>query len=225
MGNSDDFGQAVSLDGNRLVVGALLGDGLNNSSSNSGDVYLYTFSDSTFSGGALAGMIGKGYTGGKNINQDISENNLFGYSVSLDGNRLAVGCLYCGLDTDGLGSGTVHLYTFTDSEFSGGALAATIGEGYSGGKNINQDLDEYDGFSAVSLDGNRLAVGAWIGSGNNNSKLYSGEVYLYTFSDSSFSGGALAGMIGDGYTGGKNINQTLDLYDGSASEISLDGNM
>ena len=183
MGNQDDFGQAVSLDGNRLVVGALLGDGLNNSSSNSGDVYLYTFSDSTFSGGALAGMIGKGYTGGKNINQDISENNLFGYSVSLDGNRLAVGCLYCGHDTDGLGSGTVHLYTFTDSEFSGGQLDATIGEGFSGGKNVNQDLDTTDSFGwSVSLDNSRLVVGAHQSDGNSNSHTRSGEVYLYTAS-------------------------------------------
>ncbi len=227
LGNSDDFGQAVSLDGNRLVVGALLGDGLNNSGSDTGDVYLYTFSDSTFSGGALAGMIGKGYTGGKNINQDLDAADLFGYSVSLDGNRLAVGCLYCdGHDNEGSSSGgEVLLYTFTDSEFSGGALAATIGEGYTGGKNINQDLDTSDGFSAVSLDGNRLAVGAWIGGGHDNSKSASGEVYLYTFSDSSFSGGALAGMIGDGYTGGKNISQTLDHYDYSATEVSLDGNM
>jgi hypothetical protein len=35
-------------------------------------------------------------------------------------------------------------------------------------------------------------------------------VYLYTFSDSVFSDGALAARIGEGYTGGKNINQSLD---------------
>ena len=79
------------MDGNRLAGGARYGDGYNNSRSNSGEVYLYTFSDSAFSGGALAGTIGHGYSGGKNISQTLDSSDDFGWAVSLDGNRVAVG--------------------------------------------------------------------------------------------------------------------------------------
>ena len=226
LGVSDFFGTGVSLDGNRLVVGAWRGEGSDDNRKESGDVYLYTFSDSAFSGGALAGMIGHGYTGGKNINQTLDPGDRFGYSVSLDGNRLAVGSYYGdGLNNQQSRSGEVRLYTFTDSVFSGGELAATIGDGYTGGKNFNQNLDSSDVFSSVSLDGNRLVVGARWADGHNNSQSTSGDVYLFTFSDSVFSNPTLAGMIGDGYTGGKNVNLNLDTPDNNGVSVSLDGNM
>ncbi|SVC84087.1 uncharacterized protein METZ01_LOCUS336941, partial [marine metagenome] len=224
LGGSDQFGSSVSLDGNRLAVGAPEGDGTN-SSGNEGEVYLYTFSNSTFSGGALAGMIGEGYTGGKNINQTLSS-DYFGWALSLDGNRLAVGAYYGdGASNNRDNSGEVYLYTFSNSTFSGGALAGMIGDGYSSGKNINQTLSNHDRFgAALSLDGNRLAVGAPDGDGSGNSSGSSGEVYLYTFTDSAFSGGALAGMIGHGYSGGKNVNQTLGGSDRFGYSVSLNGN-
>ena len=179
-----DVFSAVSLDGNRLAVGAWSGDGNNNSKDASGEVYLYTFSDSSFSGGALAGMIGDGYTGGKNINQTLDRYDGSASEISLDGNMLAVGCHLCdGNNNSTSDSGQVHIYTFTDSEFSGGQLDATIGEGFSGGKNVNQDLDTTDSFGwSVSLDNSRLVVGAHQSDGNSNSHTRSGEVYLYTAS-------------------------------------------
>ncbi|MCK7461211.1 MAG: FG-GAP repeat protein [Sphingobacterium sp.] len=89
-----------------------------------------------------------------------------------------------------------------------------MGHGYTGGKNINLTLDNNDQFGwAVSLDNNSLAVGAPYDDGFGNSKNDSGAVYLYSFSDNTFSGGALQGIIGHGYTGGKNINLTLDIAD------------
>ena len=189
----DVFGASVSLDGYRLAVGtggwSQAGDGYNNSRSNSGEVYLYSFTDSSFSGATLEAMIGDGYTGGKNINQSLGTSDFFGTGVSLDGNRLVVGAWR----GDGSGnsrndSGDVYLYTFSDSTFSGGALAGMIGHGYSGGKNINQSLDTGDRFGySVSLDGNRLAVGSYYGDGHNNQKSRSGEVRLYTFTDSEIS--------------------------------------
>ena len=70
------------------------------------------------------------------------------------------------------------------------SLEAMIGRGYSGATNgFNQNLDSGDYFgAAVALDGNRLAVGAMYDDGDNNSRSYSGAVYLYSFTDSSFSG-------------------------------------
>ena len=110
------------------------------------------------------------------------------------------------------------------------SLQAVLGHGYSGGKNINQSLDAVDEFGgSVALDGNRLAVGTggWYqgDDGKDNNRNNAGNVYLYSFTDSDFSGASLQAIIGYGYTGGKNINvATLDSDDNFGSGVSLDGN-
>ena len=227
---SDRFGTGVSLDGNRIAIGAFAGDGNANALGDSGEVYLYTFTDAAFNGATLQGRIGNNYTGGKNINMNgiLNGSDFFGWSVSLNGNRLAVGAR----DGDGLGNtcnacGEVYLFTFTDAVFSGGALSATIGNGYTGGKNVNVALDAVDRFGAsISLDGNRLAIGAQSDDGASNSTSDTGAVYLYTFTDAVFSGGALQGIIGNGYTGGKNIDTSAfaNASDSLGQGVSLDGN-
>ena len=89
--------------------------GYNNSNSNSGAVYLYSFTDSSFNGGTLESIIGSGYTGNKNINQSLDYDDYFGHSVSLDGNRLAVGSLWDdGYNNSNSNSGAVYLYSFAD---------------------------------------------------------------------------------------------------------------
>jgi len=229
---SDNFGFSVALDGNRLAVGSPLDDGNTNSLGNSGTVYLFSFADSAFNGGVLEGLIGKGYTGGKNIDMTASleTNDQFGTSLSLDGNRLAVGAQYDDGNANSLAnSGAVYLFSFADSAFNGGSLEATIGKGYTGGKNIDMTAylgtTDYFGHS-VSLDGNRLAVGAHYDDGSANSLTDSGAVYLFSFVDSVFTDGNLEGRIGKGYTGGKNFDMTAYLaasdYFGQA--VSLDGN-
>src|SRR5262249_39231086 len=124
-------------------------------------------------------------------------------------------------------NGAVYLFTFADSAFSGGTLAATLGKGYAGGKNVNvATLETFDSFgSGVSLDGNRLAVGAQGDDGSGNAVNDSGAVYLFTFTDSAFSGGSLVATIGKGYAGGNNINvAALENGDLFGSSVSLDGN-
>ena len=205
----------------------VIDDGYNHSNAYQGAVYLYLFTDSSFNGGTLESIIGSGYTGNKNINQSLDYNDYFGHSVSLDGNRLAVGaCFDDGYNNSNSNSGAVYLYSFTDSSFNGGSLVGIIGSGYTGSKNINQSLDSNDYFGhSVSLDGNSLAVGVYGDDGYNNSNSYSGAVYLYSFTDSSFNGGNLEGIVGSGYTGSKNINQPLDSGDYLGTSVSLDDNM
>ena len=167
------------------MVGARWANGYNNSYANSGDIYLFTFSDSAFSDPTLAGMIGVGYTGGKNISLTGQFTNSYpnnGVGVSLDGNTLVTGCFHCqGAHNKG-GSGQAFVFTFTDSVFSGGELDAIIGGGFTGGKNVNQSsLEARDYFGwGVALDDNRLAVSAGRADGNSNSRSNSGEIYLYT---------------------------------------------
>ena len=82
-----------------------------------------------------------------NINQNLDDDDRFGYSVSLDDNLLAVGARDdSGSDHTPYASGAVYLYSFSDSALTGGSLQAIIGDGYTGGEYVNQNLDTNDGF-------------------------------------------------------------------------------
>ncbi len=228
VGANDRFGSAVSLDGTRLAVGAQYDDGSVNVAGDSGSAYLFTFSDTVFNGGSLQSTIGKNYTGGKNYNLALDNNDWFGSGIELDGNRLAIGA--SGDDDPGNGSsdtGAVYLFSFTDSVFNGATLESTIGKGYTGGKNIdvvNLGTQDYFG-TAASLNGNRLAVGAYSDDGQGNVLNASGAIYLFSFTDAAFNGGTLESTIGKGYTGGKNYDfSALTADDQSGWSVSLDGN-
>ena len=224
---SDNFGEAVSLDDNRLAVGSANDRGYNNIENYSvGAVYLFSFANDSFLGCTLEGIIGEGYTGGKNINIDLDDLDDFGGAVSLDGTRLAVGASSgAGYENAQGSTGEVYLFSFDDLAFNNGTLQAMIGEDYTGGKNIDIDLDNQDYFgSSVSLDGNSLVVGAEGDNGFNNQTVATGAAYLISFTDNAFSGGQVVGIIGDGYTGGKNLNIDLDNTDNFGSAVSFDGN-
>ncbi|SEM56982.1 filamentous hemagglutinin family N-terminal domain-containing protein [Syntrophus gentianae] len=233
--DSDYFGESVSLNGagNRLAVGAYGDDGYGNSVSGSGAVYLFSFSDTNFTGGSLKGILGKGYTGGKNMTvANLEGDDTFGRSVSLNdaGNRLAVGAQYdegYG-NSSNLGTGAVYLFSFTDTNFNGGSLQGIIGKDYTGGKNMTvANLEHSDYFGAsVSLNGagDRLAVGAEYDKGYGNSSYYgTGAVYLFSFTDTNFNGGSLQGIIGKGYTGGKNVDVAHLYADQFGHSVSLNG--
>ena len=227
----DQFGTSVSLDGTRLAVGAAGDDGQGNVGNANGAVYLFGFTDAAFSGGVLEAWLGEGYVGGKNLDlaAELDTGDTFGISVSLDEARLAVGSF--GDDGQGNGgnfNGAVHLFSFTDKAFSGGVLEATLGAGYVGGKNLNlaDQLDDRDFFGrSVSLEGTRLAVGAPFDAGEGNSGTTSGAVYLFSFTDAAFSGGALVARLGEGYVGGTNLDLAapLDGGDRFGTSVSLDG--
>ncbi|MEH3104250.1 MAG: filamentous hemagglutinin N-terminal domain-containing protein [Sphingomonas phyllosphaerae] len=205
----DNFGRGVALsrDGKAMAIGAHHDSGPLNATSHTGAVYLFTFADTNFGGSALQGIIGKGYTGGKNVNvAALDANDEFGTSLALntDGTRLAVGAPF----DDGPGAagsndyGAVYLFTFTDTNFSGGALAATVGSNYSGGNNLGgpspyRTSDWFGSAVALNGTGNQLAVGAYQYDGINNNRTNAGAVYLYNFGEASgaFTGGSLAKTI------------------------------
>lgn len=166
--------------------------------------------------------IGRGYTGGKNLDLGVSLESMdyFGGSVSLNaiGNRLAVGSW----TDDGFGnaaanSGSVRLFTFSDNLFTGASLASTVGWGYAGGKNIDLsstlEAGDYLGMGvALNAAGTRLAIGAPVDAGEGNVSVRSGAVYLISFTDGSFSGGTVVSRIGSGYDGGKNLNLSGTIF-------------
>ena len=231
--DSDHFGTSVSLDANRLAVGVPYDNGFGGSAANSGSVFLYSFTDELFNGAILESIIGYDYTGGKNFSLNLEPLSYyhaadeFGCSVSLDGNRLAVGSF----TQDGFPNispfdlGGVYLFNFNDSVFNNPNLVATIGFGIDAtfNENMIDNPDEYG--CSVSLDGTRLAVGAYADEGASDTLSYGGAVYLYTFDDLIFTNPVRQAIIGSGYTGGKNINETAIVDDSCfGTSVSLDGN-
>jgi len=113
----DEFGSAVSLDGNRLAVGAPGDNAANNAAPSTSAAYLFTFADAAFTGGTLEAIIGAGYTGGKNIDlaSQLKAGDEFGDSLSLSGNRLVVGAPFDnGANYAARQTGAAYLFTFSD---------------------------------------------------------------------------------------------------------------
>ena len=208
----DRFGKSVAINqsGDLLAVGLTYADGSNNNYSSSGEVHLFTFSDSNFSNGQRVAKIGLGMTGGKNMSiSDLGNWDTLGSSVSLtpDGLKLAIGAGTQEGPNNVTSAGAVYLFEFADHNWTGGNLISTIGDGYTGGKNLSINLDSSDQFGsgiALSSDARRLIIGAALADGKNNLTSKSGEVRIISFSDSNFSEGTVTNKMGKGYTNYEN---------------------
>ncbi len=225
---NDLFGWALALsaDSNTLAVSATRessnAKGINggsvaesdNSKTNSGAVYLFTRSGSSWSQQAYI----------KASNTDA--NDLFGsaLALSLDGNTLAVGAAaedsnVTGINGDQsnnaqLDSGAVYVFTRSDSTWSQQAYV----------KASNTDAgDQFGNVVALSSDGNTLAVGAVAEDSNatgvngiqlDNTKREAGAAYVFTRRGSSW--------LQQSYIKAS----TTDVFNqlGSAVALSADGN-
>lgn len=182
-GASDQFGNSVALstDGNTLAVGAysenssatgINGDQTDNSAVDSGAVYVFVRSGSTWSQQAYVKANNTG-TGDQ-----------FGHSVSLsgDGNTLASGARH---EANSGSHGAVYVFTRTGSNWSQQAYVKASNAGGGFGYSV-----------ALSGDGVTLAVGALNEASNatgingdqaDNSALSSGAVYVFIRSGSIWS--------------------------------------
>ncbi|PIE46312.1 MAG: hypothetical protein CSA45_00180 [Gammaproteobacteria bacterium] len=146
------FGNAVALDDNRLLVGAELTniDGNNNQ----GAAYLFAYDGTSWAEQKkLTAITGK-------------EQDRFGYSVALNGDRLLVGAPYA--DTHGnFNQGAAYVFTSDGANWADGQ-ELTI---------ANDSPLSYFGTS-VALDGGHLLVGAPGARIGSNS--YQGGVYYFT---------------------------------------------
>ena len=193
----NQFGYSIALAGNTLAVGALNeasdatgidGREDNTNAEGSGAVYVFTRSGSTWSQQAYikASNTGSG--------------DRFGSSIALSGDALAVGAMFEGSNATGVNptgtgganpqadnsesaSGAVYVFTRSESIWSQEAYI----------KASNTGRDDRFGFS-TALSGDTLAVGAYAegssatgvdGNQNDNSKPFSGAVYVFTRSRSS----------------------------------------
>ncbi len=177
----DDFGGAVSLDGDHLAVGAYGADiGANN---NQGSAYVFTLGTSGWSPSA------------KLVASDGAAWDEFGYVVSLEGERLAVGVDFADI---GGNSNQGAAYVFD----------LVAGSWVQSQKLIANDGAADDGFgNSLSLNGNRLAIGAsGADIGANNKQ---GAAYIFDFDGSNWAQSQKL-IAGDGATTDY-FGQTLSL--------------
>lgn len=142
---SDNFGHAVALDGNAIAIGARWDD---DAGVSSGSVYIYR---SSRDGWAEEQKI---------VASDAEALDLFGISVALSGDVLAVGALRG--DAEKINdSGAVYVFRFDGTTWSEEA------------KLFLADAEEDDRFgSAVAVVGNLLIVGATLDDGTGSSYVY-----------------------------------------------------
>jgi len=148
---SDFFGCAVSLSGNRAIVGAY---GDDDNGSRSGSAYVFVCSNGVWTEEQ------------KLVANDGEELDYFGHSVSLSSDRVIVGAY--GDDDKGSGSGSAYVFVYSNGAWTlEQKLTAIDGAAYgSFGK-------------SVSLSDDRVIVGATVdvGAGNYSGSAY---VFVYS---------------------------------------------
>ena len=148
----DSFGVSIAIDGDRALVGAQNDDDLGSAS---GSVYVYEFD-------------GTNWNEVTKLNAEFgASNDLFGVSVSLDGDRAVVGAMW---DDDHSASNSGSAYVF---EYDGSAWSQVA-------KLTASDFTANDHFgTSVAISGGRIAVGA--DRDDDNGTASSGSVYLFDF--------------------------------------------
>lgn len=174
--SDDQFGRVIALDGDTLAVGTRFEDSngstqSNNSADGAGAVYVFTRD-----GAGLWSQ--QAYLKASNVEAD----DLFGYSVALDGDTLVVGAI--GEDGDGTDESNNDLV-------SPGAAYVFVRDG-AGAWDQKQylkasNVGHFDSFgSSVALEGDTLVVGAFgeasngVGGETDNSAFDAGAAYVFT---------------------------------------------
>lgn len=149
--HDDRFGRSIDMDGDRAIFGAIFDDENEN---DSGSAYVFE-------------LINNQWVEVQRLNaNDASENDRFGYSVSLSGNKALVGAI---LDDDnGLASGSAYVFKFDGTAWvQEQKLTATDGA-----------ADDRFGISSA-INGHVILIGA---SFSDTSGLdASGSAYIFNF--------------------------------------------
>ena len=146
----DSFGISVAAASDKIVVGAY---GDDDNGSNSGSVYVYDANDLSAQPTKLTAF-------------DGDENDLFGYSVAADSNKIVVGAY--GDDDNGTDSGSVYVYDANDLSASPTKLTAP-----------DAAAGDHFGYS-VDAASDKIVVGARSDDDNGTD---SGSVYVYDAND------------------------------------------
>lgn len=151
--SGDQFGVSVAIDSHRVVVGAIGDDDV---AINAGSVYVFTWNGISWDTTRLYASDGS--------NQDF-----FGHSVAIDGNRIVVGAYKD--DAQGTESGSVYLFDWNGSSWDETKLTPTDGADY-----------DHFGFN-VAIDRNYIVVGAY---NDDHQGISSGSIYVFDWDGSSW---------------------------------------
>lgn len=174
----DDFGGAVSLSGDRALIGA---SGDDSSARDSGAAYVFDFD-------------GSNWTETAKLTADVGgTDDAFGFSVSLLGNRALIGEPF---DDDlGIYSGSAYVFEFDGSIWNQAAKLNAL------------DGAREDRFGlAVCLSNDRALIGAPTDDDNGDS---SGSVYVFEFDGSTWS--ETAKLISSNGADGDRFGAAIDL--------------
>ena len=156
---SDQFAGSVSNEGDTIVIGAYYDD---DKGFNSGSAYVFTRT--------IAGDLASGWTQvAKLTADDGAADDIFGYSVSIDGDTMVIGALQD--DDKGTSSGSAYVFTRD--------TAGDLGSGWTQvAKLTADDGTGYDRFgSSVSIDGDTVVVGAKTDDDKGDN---SGSAFVFT---------------------------------------------
>ena len=142
----DRFGESVSLDGDTALIGAYSDD------DGSGSAYVFTRTGTTWAQEV------------KLLPLDGAPVDLFGYSVSLDGDTALIGAYWD--DDNEVDSGSVYVFIRAGNTWIQHAKLVAS----------DAAAEDYFGYS-VSLDGGTALIGAFEDDDNGNS---SGSAYIFT---------------------------------------------
>ncbi|MBX3335068.1 MAG: cadherin-like beta sandwich domain-containing protein [Nitrospira sp.] len=191
-GSDDRFGWSVALDGDTLAVGAITeesnatginGNQADNSAGNSGAVYVFTRSGGTWTQQAYVKASNTG------------SGDLFGTSVALDGDTLAVGAQFEDSNATGINgnqadnsageAGAVYVFTRSGTTWTQQAYlkASNTGSGDLFGTSVALDGDT---LAVVALEEDSNATGI-NGNQADNSAGEAGAVYVFTRSGTTWS--------------------------------------
>jgi hypothetical protein len=203
-GNGDTFGSSVAIDGDTLVIGAILEDGNNDDTLSSGAVYVFIKVNNLW--------VEQAYLTASNSTNDLQ----FGQTVAISGDTLIVGSHL--EDTGASNSGAVYVFTRSSNVWTEQTILKASNPG---------DGDNF-GYS-VDIDGNYIVVGAYTEDGDdNNTQDDAGAAYVFTGSGNNWSEQAYlqASNIGSSDNFGISVaiaNDTLVV--GASSENGADNGL
>jgi len=159
--NGDGFGIAMDISGNFAIVGAYQDD---DRGVDAGAAYIFEYSE----------QLDNWYQARKLTALDGADNDAFGRSVAIDGNRAVVGAfaddIYNPVTmTDNVNAGSVYVFDYDGTKWL--QSAKLTGDGFI---NSAGDLFGY----AVDVKGNRIIAGAHLDNENGND---AGSVFVYDF--------------------------------------------
>ncbi|MEQ1778161.1 MAG: caspase family protein [Nitrosomonas sp.] len=213
LGVFDFFGTSLAMDGDRLAVGAS-GDSV--SGKNRGAVHLFSGMETNNMSGLTWQKKLSSDTGASNM-PALADSDFFGWSLALDGDRLAVGAL--GDSLSGGNRGAVHLFSGMETNNMSGLIWQKKLSSDTGASNMPALADsDFFGWS-LALGGDRLAVGAFGDSSRGSDR---GAVHLFTGLETvNMSGLTWQQKLASG-TGANNMPSLVD-GSGFGWSLALDG--